>query len=150
MNDGREFVQMLFGMVAMGFVVVIAGLVLNVLIGLGRLSYRWVLDLPEPNEEHSWLMGKLANLQGYTHVVRGTWKNSKGKERHLSDVAGLSLLAAFFTPLTVYLSIKFYPVVLSLLLAFGLAHLARFSIRLSRVLKKHVADPDAHKGDRNE
>jgi hypothetical protein len=150
MGEYNEFVKMAAAMLTLGFLSLIAVVLLNLAIELGRALYRWVLDLPKPQEDCGWLFGKLTNLQGYKRIVRNTWKNSKGKERDLFDANAISCLVIFFAPLAGFLAIKVYPITLAVLLAFGLAHLARFSIRLSRVLKKHVDDPDAHKGGRDE
>lgn len=87
----------------------------------------------------------IAKLWGYKHRD-GVYFEKKGhSDKDSSDFLFYHALAIVFLPLAINLSLRFYPVVLSLLLLYGLAHTARFARRHKKLFDEHVKDPKAHK-----
>lgn len=53
-------------------------------------------------------------------------------------------LGAFLTPAIIYISVKFYPVPIAIVIFILLAHLARFTRRHKKVFDEHIKDNSAH------
>ena len=87
----------------------------------------------------------IAKLWGYKHRD-GIYFEKKGHgDKDSMDLLGCTAIGIVFLPLAINLSIKFYPVVMSLALLYGLAHTARFARRHKKLFDEHVKDPEAHK-----
>lgn len=129
------------------FLVFIAGVALSALlllgIGLGKLwSHTWAwIDDCEPEENP--FVNLLAKMRGWEPVGYGVWKDRKGEWQCDPYLAFFPI--TFAGPAVIFISLKLYPVTLTILALVATAHVARFARRNKKLFDKHLKDPEAHK-----
>ena len=110
-------------------------------------AWSWVDD--SEIGKRNWIVRKIAHWRGYED--RDTYISSflyTDKSGDMSDGSNPFFLVAFVTsiiPMTLVLSINFYPVALSVLTLTLIAHVARFSRRHKKIFDEHVKDKSVHK-----
>ena len=111
-----------------------------------RHTWAWIDDSEEGRNP---ILESLAKLRGWTqYTTEGSskylwWKDKKGETQ--ADVLLPFAFADFFAPLAVFLSIRLYPVLLTVLTLLVIAYVARFARRHKKLFDKHLKDPEAHK-----
>ena len=96
------------------------------------------------------LIKKIASYMGYEETESRYSFNAYDHKSSGSSSDGvwqfhLFVLITGIIPLTIVLSINFYPVALSLVTLTIIAHIARFSRRHKKIFDEHVKDKSAHK-----
>lgn len=145
MDRFESFPDQLMGFFMLGFPFA-ALLMLAVLGGLiWTKTWAWIDDSKPGRNPVTELMARLRGWSPYTteHSVYLWWKDKEGETK--CDVIFDYVFTAFWLPLAAFLSIKFYPVLLTVLTLLLLAYVARFARRHKKLFDKHLKDPEAHK-----
>lgn len=107
-----------------------------------RKAWLWVDDSKTDAPYPMTLL--IAKVLGYQHSSGYQFYKGR-KTKDSCDLLGMAALTLLGGPLAVYLSFKFYPVVLAAGLLYAIAHTARFARRHKKLFDEHVKDPKAHK-----
>ncbi|MEQ4254280.1 hypothetical protein [Pseudomonas syringae] len=145
MDRFQSFPEQLMGFFMLGFPLVTL-LMLGVLGGLiWAKTWGWIDDSKPGRNPVLELMARLRGWVPYTTEHGGYfwWKDKEGATK--CDVVFAYAFTAFLLPLATFLSIKFYPVLLTALTLLLLAYVARFARRHKKLFDKHLKDPEAHK-----
>jgi hypothetical protein len=140
-----SFPEQLMAFFMLGFPLA-ALLMLAVLGGLvWSKAWAWIDD-SEPGRNP--VNDMLARLRGWTPYTTESgsyfwWKDKKGETK--CDVIFAYAFTTLLLPLATFLSIKFYPLLLTVLTLLLLAYVARFARRHKKLFDKHLKDPEAHK-----
>ncbi|MEE5088416.1 hypothetical protein V2J74_27050 [Pseudomonas alliivorans] len=108
-------------------------------------TWAWIDDGKPGRNPVLELMARLRGWKPHTSEGSGQylwWKDRKGETQ--SDVLLFFFPVAVFGPLVIFLSLKFYPVLLTALTLAAIAYVARFSRRHKKLFDKHLKDPEAH------
>lgn len=144
----RPEAQFLAVALAIGFLLAILWLLILAGFRLWQHIWNWINDGDgslNPHPVVHWLMLK----RGYTRDRKSAcypYQRNDGKDiaDGSSAIWGGAWLA-FLMPLIVALSVRFYPVTLTVMTLYLLARLARFARRHKKLFDKHLKDPEAHK-----
>lgn len=136
--------QIFLGLLLMGIGSGAVFMVLSAFTEGVRTAWLWVDDRKPAGP---WPMAQLvAKVMGYKESLRCYKFEKEGKpDQDGSDLLLKAACVIACIPLTVYVTVKFYPVVLSLALLYAIAHTARFARRHKKLFDKHIKDPEAHK-----
>ena len=117
---------------------------------IGCWAWAWVDDskAPKSNPIIAWFMYKLGWKDRESDCFR--FKRQSKQRKHWEDISdgscvivgGLIISAAF--PMGSLIAFKFYPIAIGIVIAYGVAHLARYSRRHKKVFDEHVEDKKAH------
>lgn len=144
MNE-YEIASIVGGAIAIGWILA------YVFCWIGQRVWAWVDD--SEAEKVSPLICWIAKSLGYLRVKKDWDSDFIWKTKGQSDSGSTwgftpfikMLLLTSFMPIALILSIKIYPVAISLLIAAVIAWVARFSRRHKKLFDKHIVDKEAHK-----
>jgi hypothetical protein len=126
---------------------VLAGLVI-----LGGKIWRHALGWIDDSEAgRNPVLDFFARLRGWKpseSLYGQRWVDRKGSDQH--DAAFLPIFGVIWAPISIYLTVRFYPVLLTALTLFAVAHVARFARRHKKLFDKHLKDPSAHTADNSD
>lgn len=128
-----------------------AGLALCVVLGyLISLLVQWIWSIidEEPIGEANWFVCFVCKLWGYSRNPKGsqyTHTNMQGNKTDGDGPCFMTALVLLCTPITIWTSIQFYPIALTIGTTIAIVALARFARRTFKRLAKHEADVNAHK-----
>ncbi|MBD8680330.1 hypothetical protein [Pseudomonas sp. CFBP 13719] len=109
-------------------------------------TWAWIDDGKPGRNPVLELMARLRGWTPYTTEGSGQylwWKDKKGESQ--PDVLLFFFPIAILGPLVAFLSLKFYPLLLTVLTLAVIAYVARFARRHRKLFDKHLKDPEAHK-----
>lgn len=129
--------------VALGLLLIVA----YVLCWCWQITWAWIDD--GKCTRGNYIVKWLCYRSGYVdrNASEFQFYTSSEHNRNISDGAWpffRAMLILMAAPLLVLVSCQFYPIALSLILAFGLAYICRFTRRLRKKFGSHVADDKAH------
>lgn len=136
--------QLFLAMLMMGVAMAVLFIVLSAATEAVKSALLWVDDRESSGP---WPMAQLiAKAMGYKESSHSYKFEKEGKEdQDNSDILGKAAVVVGCIPMAVCLTIKFYPIVLSLALLYAIAHTARFARRHKKLFDEHVKDTGAHK-----
>jgi hypothetical protein len=135
--------KLFLAMLMMGVVMAVLFILLSAATEAVKSALLWVDDRKSSGP---WPMAQLiAKAMGYKESSHSYKFEKEGKEdQSSSDILGKAAVVVGCIPMVVCLTIKFYPIVLSLALLYAIAHTARFARRHKKLFDQHVKDPGAH------
>ena len=107
---------------------------------VGAWILAWIKD--EKVSGPNWANRIIMNMRGFKYTG-GFWAYEKKGHRGSDGESGLLIMPAlFFAPVLLFKATTFVIVIAALI---GMAHLARFVVRLSKKFTAHTEDKEAHK-----
>ena len=112
-------------------------------------QWLWSIIDEAPMGNYNWFVHQICKLFGCELRGNGTaiytHRKKSGEGTDGDGECFLLCLALFCVPITVWTSIQFYPIALTVATTVGIVALARFSRRTFKRLVKHEKNPNAHK-----
>lgn len=140
-----EAIKFLFIALFLGFGLALLFCLLIALSYYLQCAWKWINDDPSRPRHNVVLMWMVKPFGFSPRKDKGYEKPGKHKEYDGFDVFWYPAVALILTPVTIAFTWFFYPITIAICLLFIMAHMARFGLRMKKVMQKHMADPDAHK-----
>lgn len=140
-----EFKELVLTSMLLGFMAALAWILLLILAVGVASAWNWVDDDENPVKYNPLITG-VGRVLGLTRQYDGYFHNAAGEAATDPEtIAGMGFFILLLGPVAAVLLFKLWPLTLVCLLAVVVAWVARLARRTSKIIHKHLKDPNAHK-----